>query len=84
MKPAERYSGIATMTSDKQVGGDHYKKFRIQPWDAMQEWFPDSFPDFLKMTAIKYIARDKMDEIEDVRKAIHCLEKWLEVNDAGS
>lgn len=64
---------------DKQVGSDHYKKVSIQPWTVMQSWFPDSFPDYLLMTALKYIQRNKTDKREDVAKAIHYLEKWLEV-----
>ena len=64
---------------DKQVGSDHYKRVSIQPWTVMQSWFPDSFPDYLLMTALKYIQRNKTDKREDVAKAIHYLEKWLEV-----
>ncbi len=64
---------------DKQVGSDHYKKVSIQPWAVMASWFPDSFPDYLLMTALKYIQRNKTDKREDVAKAIHYLEKWLEV-----
>lgn len=64
---------------DKQVGSDHYKRVSIQPWTVMQSWFPDSFPDYLLMTALKYIQRHKTDKREDVAKAIHYLEKWLEV-----
>ncbi len=63
---------------DKQVGGTHYKQ-TIQPWAVMASWFPDSFPDYLLMTALKYIQRHKTDKREDVAKAIHYLEKWLEV-----
>jgi hypothetical protein len=67
-----------TRANDKQVGGDHYK-VGIQPWDVMASWFPDSFADYLLMTALKYIQRKKSDKREDVAKAIHYLEKWLEV-----
>lgn len=65
---------------DKQIGGFHYKK-AIQPWAIMQSWFPESFADYLLMTALKYILRDKSDKREDVMKAIHYLEKWLEVTE---
>jgi hypothetical protein len=65
--------------SDKQIGGDHYKKLDIQPWDVMQAWFPDSFPDYLLMNALKYICRNKTDKREDIAKAAHYLEEWLRI-----
>jgi hypothetical protein len=43
----------------------------------MQAWFPESFPDYLLMNALKYIARNKCDKREDIQKAVHYLEKWL-------
>lgn len=66
------------MKSDIQVGGDHYVKLDVQPWAAMESWFPESFKDYLLMNAIKYIARNKCDKKEDIEKAKHYLEKWLE------
>lgn len=70
---------VDQMAQTKQVGGTHYVSLPIPPWDAMQAWFPESFKDYLLMNAIKYIARNKLDKREDVEKAKHCLEKWLEV-----
>ncbi len=62
------------------IGGDHYTKLDVQPWDAMQSWFPEkSFRDYLLMNAVKYIARDKGNKVEDIQKAHHYLEKWLEL-----
>jgi hypothetical protein len=66
--------------NDKQVGGTHYKDLPIQPWEVMEAWFPESFPDYLLMNAIKYIARNKGNKKEDIAKAHHYLEKWLELN----
>jgi len=62
----------------RQEGGDHYVKLSVQPWDAMRSWFPDSFNDYLLMNALKYIARNKTDKREDIAKAIHYLEQWME------
>lgn len=63
----------------RQVGGNHYEKLKIQPWDAMQAWSThDEFCAYLKLTAIKYLARDK-NGLEDVQKAAHYLEKLIEV-----
>lgn len=67
--------------NDYQVGGSHYANKVVQPWDAMEAWMsPEQFAGFLRGNAIKYVARyqDKGGK-EDIRKAIHYLEKLLEV-----
>jgi len=63
-----------------QVGGDHYKSKKVQPWDAMESWMsPEQFEGFLRGNVIKYIARYKdKDGLKDVQKARHYLEKLLE------
>lgn len=64
----------------KQVGGNHYKKYGdLQPWDVIVAWNLG----YLDGTALKYIARwrDK-GGIDDIRKAIHFLEKFIEVEEA--
>lgn len=60
---------------DKQVGGDHYKKLKIQP---MQYSMANNL-DACQHTAIKYITRfrDK-GGIEDLHKAIQTLEMLIE------
>ena len=60
----------------KQIGGDHYSKHIIQPWNIIDEYGLD----FYRGNAIKYILRNKMDVKEDIEKAVHYLEKWLEVH----
>jgi len=63
-----------------QVGGDHYKKLAVQPWDAMQSWMtPEAFKGFLHGNVIKYIARDKGSKYQYLCKAQHYLTKLLEV-----
>lgn len=54
-----------------QVGGDHYKKWKIQPLDFS---FANNMP-FLEANVLKYICRhaDK-NGIQDLRKAKHYLE----------
>lgn len=67
--------------NDIQVGGDHYRKKAIQPWDAMAAWFnPDEYRGFLRGNALKYIARagEKGPAVEDLKKARHYLDKLLE------
>lgn len=69
---------------DRQVGGDHYRTLRIQPWDAMEAWLtPEEFRGYLRGTAIAYLARAgrKGDAREDVAKAVHTLERLLETID---
>lgn len=63
-----------------QVSGNHYKKYgSLQPWDVITAWNLG----YLDGTALKYIARwrDK-GGLEDIRKAIHFLQKFIEVEEA--
>ena len=59
---------------DRQVGGDHYNKHAIQPWDIVDEYDLGYYDG----NAIKYILREKENRIEDIDKAIHYLEKLKE------
>jgi hypothetical protein len=62
--------------NDKQEGGSHYKGFSIQPWDAIIDWKLG----YLDGAAMKYISRWRSKGgIEDLKKAIHYLEKLIEV-----
>jgi hypothetical protein len=65
----------------RQVGGAHYAKHSIQPWDAMEQWMSnEEFAGFLRGNAIKYLARCKdKGGVEDVKKAQHYIEKLLEI-----
>jgi hypothetical protein len=72
------------VTRNHQVGGNHYRKLRLQPWDAMQEWFtPEEFRGFLRGNVLKYIVRyqDK-NGVQDLAKAKHYLEKLIELENA--
>jgi hypothetical protein len=63
--------------NEKQIGGNHYKQYGdLQPWDVITAWNLG----YLDGTALKYIARwrDK-GGLDDIRKAIHFLEKFIEV-----
>jgi hypothetical protein len=74
------------MTANKeQVGGDHYRIMEIQPWDAMEAWMsPEAFAGFLHGNAIKYLARaNKKGGVEDLKKAIHYIDKLIEVIEAN-
>ena len=66
---------------DKQEGGSHYKDLAIQP----VEYCLKNNLNYCQSSAIKYVTRagTKGPAREDVRKAIHFLEIWLEVLEAG-
>lgn len=67
----------------RQAGGDHYKKLKVQPWDAMEAWLtPEEFRGFLKGNIIKYIARansGKEDHNLMIEKAAHYQQKLDEM-----
>jgi len=57
----------------KQVGGDHYSKHAIQPWDIIEEYGLD----YWEGNALKYLLRRKGPRVQDLAKAIHYLEHSL-------
>ena len=59
-----------------QVGGSHYAKKAIQPWD----YIVSNNLGYLEGNIIKYVSRHKQKGgVEDLRKAAHYLEKLIEV-----
>lgn len=64
----------------KQISGDHYKKYgNLQPWDVVIAWQMG----YLDGTALKYLARWKdKGGIDDLKKAIHFIEKLIETTEA--
>lgn len=62
--------------SERQVGGNHYKSKAIQPWDVIES----NVMGFWDGNALKYLMRyrDK-GGVEDLRKAIHYIEKLIEL-----
>jgi hypothetical protein len=64
--------------NDIQHGGNHYKT-PIEVWDFVEA----NDLGFLDGTAIKYLARwKKKNGLEDLRKAIHYVNKLIEVEEA--
>ena len=62
-------------TLTRQVGGNHYRDFVIQPADFINK----NRLQFAEGNAIKYICRHQSKgKEEDVKKAIHYLEMILE------
>jgi hypothetical protein len=63
----------------KQIQGSHYQT-SIQPWDAITDWELG----FLDGCAVKYLARwRKKGGVDDLRKAVHFIEKLIEVEIAN-
>ena len=65
--------------NERQEGGEHYKRLEPEPWDIVHAWGLD----FYLGNAQKYIARAAHKSGEgqklDLKKAIHYLEKKLEL-----
>lgn len=65
--------------NEVQVGGQHYKS-AFQPWDFTLDVFEG---DFFLGNANKYIVRRKGNRTEDLKKALHYLEKYVETLESG-
>ena len=64
-------SGDTSNAWDKQVGGDHYKQYAIQP----AQFALANGLDYAQSNAIKYIVRHKdKNGVQDLDKAIHYIE----------
>ncbi len=72
---------------DRQEGGDHYKALDVQPWDVIDTWPLEQRIGFYRGNALKYVMRmgAKDEEATEIAKAMHYLEKLMEVlEDDGS
>ena len=67
---------MSTSAWDKQVGGEHYKKYKLQP----MEYSMQNKLDPLQHTIIKYVTRfrDKGTPIVDLTKSRHCIDMLME------
>lgn len=65
----------------KQVGGSHYKKMGVEPWDVINTWPIEQQIGAYRAGALKYIMRmgSKDQSEQEIGKGIHYLEKLLEV-----
>ena len=64
---------------DKQIGGSHYKKFHIQPY----EFISKNALSFFQGNVIKYVCRyQRKGGAEDLKKIVHyCQLEMLKIND---
>ena len=75
MTNKEIFKGVTYESLEKQVGGKHYAKMKIQP----AEFINGNKLLFAEGNAIKYICRHSVKgKEEDIKKAIHYLEMILE------
>ena len=70
----------ATQPGLRQVGGDHYKKLAVQPWDVVDTWPIEQQIGYYRGGALKYIMRmgSKDESVQEVGKGLHYLEKLVE------
>lgn len=64
-----------------QIGGGHYKAKAIQPWD----YIAANDLDYFQGNIVKYVTRwrDKAG-VEDLKKARHYLDKYIELEENKS
>ena len=79
-KASEKQVGVSRAL-DKQVAGNHYKQFKIQPAEFC---YYNNIP-YLEATAIKYLCRwrDK-GGIQDLEKAKHFIDLLIEFENADN
>ena len=64
---------------DRQIGGSHYKKFPIQPY----EFISKNDLSFFQGNVVKYVCRyQRKGGVEDLKKIVHyCQLEMLKMND---
>lgn len=75
----EEHNNIPALS--KQIGGSHYKEFKIQP---VEFCFINNIP-YLESTAIKYLCRWRnKGGIQDLDKAIHFIQLLKDFENANT
>jgi len=65
---------------ERQVGGAHYKKMGVQPWEVMEAVLShEEFVGYLKGNIIKYGMRQGKKDSDDAEKCRHYQQKLREV-----
>ena len=69
------------VASDRQEGGDHYKKMGVEPWDVVDTWPLEQQIGYYRGGALKYIMRmgSKDESPKEIAKAAHYIQKLIEV-----
>jgi len=64
--------------NDDQIGGDHYKVCKYEPWDVIADWKLG----YLDGNAVKYLSRwRRKNGVEDLLKARHYIDKLIELEE---
>lgn len=72
---ADIHGASPVAANERQVGGNHYKGCKIEPWDFATA----NGLDFMQGSVIRYVVRYKdKNGIEDLEKAKHYIEKMIE------
>lgn len=85
VKNSSSGESVMTPADSKQIGGNHYKTMKIQPWAALEAWLtPEQLRGYFLGSAIAYLARMNVGSVhgkgglQDLEKAKHYLEKLIE------
>lgn len=74
----KKFVPIKTEANTIQIGGDHYKKLPIEPWD----YIASNGLGFFDGNAVKYLTRWKdKGGVKDLEKAIHYIQKLIELEE---
>jgi hypothetical protein len=66
----------APKANDRQIGGEHYKRLKPEPWDVIVAWNLG----YLDGNIVKYVTRYReKGGLVDLLKAQHYLEKLIEI-----
>jgi hypothetical protein len=82
MKRQRNTKPVARKTAkDQQVGGDHYLKMGVEPWDVVDSWTLEQRIGYYRGNALKYIMRmgTKDKAAQEIAKARHYVDKLIEV-----
>ena len=75
----EAFESHTRPAESRQVGGNHYSKFKIQPWAIIDEYGLS----FYTGNVLKYLLRagHKGVALEDLKKARHYLDRVIEIEE---
>lgn len=78
---AEQHMRSGLNANAIQHGGTHYKEMGVQPWDVVDTWPLEQRIGAYRHGALKYVMRmgTKDENVQEIKKAIHYLQKLIEV-----
>jgi len=86
-EPKDNATGdVNKVAKDTQVGGNHYKNSKVQPWDVMEDWPIEQQIGALRHGALKYVMRmgTKDAPLQEAQKAKHYLTRLIEVLESAT